>query len=161
MAEPEIHGSQSAPVLSVDVDGVASSDGSSRRIARDGLLPYGPVEMRVPSDPLSSRVVRLAASGVASLGGFTVDEIEDINMAVSEVLIALIEHGVGEVVDVQFAVGGQSFTIRGRTVNPVFDVDDPDLILCRTVLAGVCSEHGIEHVDDHAQIWAVVDHVAT
>lgn len=159
MAEPEIHGSQSAQVLSVEVDGVVSSERSSGRTSRDELLPYGPVEMRVPSDPLSSRVVRLAASGVASLGGFTVDEIEDINMAVSEVLIALIEHGVGEAVEVQFAVGGRSFTVRGRTVNRAFDVDNPDLILCRTVLAGVCSEHRIEHVDDHAQIWAVVEHV--
>ena len=63
--------------------------------------------------------------------------------------------------EVQFAVGGQSFTVRGRTINRIFDVDDPDLILCRTVLAEVCSEHRIEHVDDHAQIWAVVDHVGT
>ncbi len=165
MAEPEIHGSFDVDGdvdVDGDGDGVASSDGSSRPSAWGGmLLPYGPVEMRVPSDPLSSRVVRLAASGVASLGGFTVDELEDINMAVSEVLIALIEHGVGEAVEVQFAVGGQSFTVRGRTINRIFDVDDPDLILCRTVLAEVCSEHRIEHVDDHAQIWAVVDHVGT
>jgi hypothetical protein len=157
MAEPDIHGSQSAPVLSVEVDDVPSSDGSPP-IAPDGLLPYGPVEMRVPSDPLSSRVVRLAASGVASLGGFTVDEIEDINMAVSEVLIALIEHGIADAVVVEFAVKEHSFTVRGRTINRAFDVDDPDLILCRTVLAGVCSKYGIEHVDDHAQIWAVIDH---
>lgn len=158
MAEPEVSGCQSAAMLSVEVDEVPKPDGSPR-IAPYGLLPYGPVEMRVPSDPLSSRVLRLAASGVASLGGFTVDKIEDINMAVSEVLIALIEHGIGDVVDVEFAVDGRSFTVRGRTANQVFDVGDPDLILCRRVLSGVCSEYGIQHVGGHAQIWAVVDHV--
>ncbi len=122
-----------------------------------GLNPFGPVEMRVPCDPLASRVVRLAASGVASLGGFDVDQIDDINMAVSEVLIALIEHGDGGSIDVYLVVDDRSFTVRGRTANSAFDVDDIDLILCRTVLAGVSSHHGIEQVDDHAQIWAVVD----
>jgi anti-sigma regulatory factor (Ser/Thr protein kinase) len=130
------------------------------RDSTTGLTPFGPVEMRVPCDPLASRVIRLAASGVASLGGFDVNQIEDINMAVSEVLIALIEHGTGESIEVQFVVDDRSFTVRGRTVNNAFDADDTDLILCRTVLAGVSSEHGIEHVDDHAQIWAVIDHVA-
>jgi hypothetical protein len=28
------------------------------------------------------------------------------------------------------------------------------------VLAGVCAEHGIEVVDEHAHIWAVVAHAS-
>ncbi|MHB1091084.1 MAG: hypothetical protein ACYC0U_08520, partial [Ilumatobacteraceae bacterium] len=67
-----------------------------------GLI--GPVEIRVPPDPSLSRVLRLAASGMASLAGFTVDEIEDIKIAVSEVLIALIEHGDSQSVEMQFEV---------------------------------------------------------
>jgi hypothetical protein len=129
--------------------------------APNGPTAFGPVEMRVPSDPLASRVIRLAAGGVASLGGFDVAQIEDINMAVSEVLIALIEHGAGEPVEVQFDVSDTSFTVRGRTVNSTFDTADDDLQLCRTVLAGVAARHGIERVDDHAHIWAVIDHTAT
>ena len=59
----------------------------------------GPVRLSVPPEPSMSRVARLAASGLASLAGCTVDEIEDIKIAVSEVLIALIEHGDGARVD--------------------------------------------------------------
>ena len=118
----------------------------------------GPVVIRLPPDPALSRVLRLAASGIAAMAGFTVDETEDIKIAVSEVLLALIEHGGGEPIEVQFSVEDQLFTVRGQTPIDHFDVDHPDLVLCRTVLAGVCSRHGIELVDDRAEIWAAVTH---
>ncbi len=118
----------------------------------------GPVVIRLPPDPALSRVLRLAASGIAAMAGFTVDETEDIKIAVSEVLLALIEHGGGHPIEVQFSVEDQLFTVRGQTAIDDFDVDHPDLVLCRTVLAGVCAQHGIELVDDRAQIWAAVTH---
>lgn len=120
----------------------------------------GPVELRLPPDPTLSRVLRLAASGIAGMAGFTVDEIEDIKIAVSEVLLALIEHGGGKTIEIQFMVEDQSFSVRGQTAIEAFDADHPDLILCRTVLAGVCTQHGIELVDDRAQIWAAVAHAS-
>ena len=116
----------------------------------------GPVEIRVPPDPSLSRVLRLAASGMASLAGFDVDQIEDIKIAVSEVLIALIEHGAGESVDVQFTSDGRCFEIRGKTKVEHFDAEHPDLILCRTVLAEASNNHGIDLVDHHARIWATI-----
>ncbi len=94
------------------------------------------------------------------MGGFTIDEIDDIKIAVSEVLLALIEHGDGKQIEVQYAVDDGSFTVRGRTAIDDFDSEHPDLLLCRTVLAGVCTSHGIELVDDHAQIWAAVAHAS-
>ena len=118
----------------------------------------GPVVIRLPPDPTLSRVLRLAASGIATMAGFTVDENEDIKVAVSEVLLALIEHGGGAPIEVQFSVEDQLFTVRGQTAIDDFDVDHPDLVLCRTVLAGVCTQHGIELVDDRAHIWAAVTH---
>jgi Histidine kinase-like ATPase domain len=120
----------------------------------------GPVVIRLPPDPALSRVLRLAAAGIAAMAGFTVDEIDDIKIAVSEVLLALIEHGEGKQIEVQFAVEDSSFTVHGRTAIDDFDSEHPDLLLCRTVLAGVCSSHGIELVDDHAQIWAAVTHAS-
>jgi histidine kinase-like protein len=120
----------------------------------------GPVFIRLPPDPTLSRVLRLAASGIAGMAGFTVDEIEDIKIAVSEVLLALIEHGGGKSIEVQFTVEAQSFTVRGQTAIETFDAEHPDLILCRTVLAGVCTSHGIELVDNQAQIWAAVAHAS-
>ena len=123
-------------------------------------VSIGPVELRLPPDPTLSRVLRLAASGIAGMAGFTVDEIEDIKIAVSEVLLALIEHGGGKTIEIRFMVEDQSFSVRGQTAIEAFDADHPDLILCRTVLAGVCTQHGIELVDDRAQIWAAVAHAS-
>ena len=123
-------------------------------------VSIGPVDLRLPPDPTLSRVLRLAASGIAGMAGFTVDEIEDIKIAVSEVLLALIEHGGGKTIEIQFMVEDQSFSVRGQTAIETFDVNHPDLILCRTVLAGVCTQHGIELVDDRAQIWAAVAHAS-
>lgn len=123
-------------------------------VARTALS--GPVEIRVPADPTMSRVLRLAASGVASLCGFDVDEIEEIKIAVSEVLIALIEHGAGQPVLVTFVVENDSFAILGATEVHELDLDHPDLRLCRTVLTEVCSEHTIGLDDGHAHIAAVL-----
>lgn len=120
----------------------------------------GPVLIRLPPTPALSRVLRLAASGIATMAGFTVDETEDIKIAVSEVLLALIEHGGGEPIDVQFSVEDQVFMVRGQTAFDGFDVDHQDLVLCRTVLAGVCAQHGIDLVDEHAEIWAAVPHAS-
>ena len=114
------------------------------------------IDIRVPADPAMSRVLRLAASGVASLAGFTVDEIEEIKIAVSEVLIALIEHGAGHPVAVSFVVDDAAFTVLGATEVLEFDLDHPDLRLCRTVLTEVCTEHTIDVVDKQARICAVL-----
>jgi hypothetical protein len=116
-----------------------------------------------------SRVARLAASGLASLAGCTVDEIEDIKIAVSEVLIALIEHGDGQRVDLEFEVVDQdrpategavadaaAFVVRGTSPVRAFDLDHPDLMLCRTVLEGVCTAHDIRLDDGLARISASV-----
>ena len=121
-----------------------------------GIVPIGPVEVRVPPDPSLSQVLRLAASGMATLAGFTVDEIEKIKVAVSEVLIALIEHGGGAPIDVQPEVDGRLFNVRARTSAAAFDPEHPDLLLSRSVLADVSAEHGIAVVDDEAHIWAAV-----
>ncbi len=132
----------------------------------------GPVRLSVPAEPSMSRVARLAASGLASLAGCTVDEIEDIKIAVSEVLIALIEHGGGARVDLEFELvdegrlddGGlessPAFVLRGISPVDAFDLDHPDLVLCRTVLQGVCAAHDIQLLDGSARIVASVARLA-
>jgi len=118
-----------------------------------------PVLVRLPPDLTLSRVLRLTASGVAGMAGYSVDEIDDIKIAVSEVLLALIEHGAGRPIEVEFAAERDAFVVRAHTPIDSFDTDHPDLALCRTVLAGVCSSHGIELIDDEAHIWAAVAHL--
>lgn len=116
----------------------------------------GPVQLRLPADPAMSRVLRLAASGLASLAGLSVDEIEDLKIAVSEVLVVLIEHGGGEPVDVSIEVVGEGFQIDAATDVTDFDPDSTDLRLCRAVLNGVCASHHIHVEDGRAHIRAVM-----
>lgn len=116
-----------------------------------------PIDLRLPPDPAMSKVLRLAASGVASLCGFTVREIEEIKLAVSEVMIALVEHGSGDPVEVSFQVSMQEFVVQGRTsIGPEFDIDHPDLALCRVVLDGVCTEHSVAVAGTDVRITATL-----
>ena len=120
-------------------------------------LATGPVQLVVPAEAALSRVVRLAAGGLASLTGFDVERIDDIKIVVSEVMLALIEHGDGAPIELDLAARDDSFTVRGRTPVVAFDVDDPDLELSRTVLDQVCIEHGRQFVDGRAEVWAIVN----
>ena len=126
-----------------------SADTSARPV-------IGPISMSVPADPALSRVLRLSAAGLASLGQFTIEDIEDVKIAVSEVLIALIEHGVGGAIELSMACDAREFRISASTAVPEFDLDDGDLALCRTVLAGVCASYGVSTEAGRAEIVAVV-----
>jgi hypothetical protein len=119
-------------------------------------LAVAPIEIRVPAVAELSRVLRLAASGVASLAHRSVDDIEDIKIAVSEVFLALIEHGEGNPIDMTLSYANGTFLITGRTEVSSFDIDHPDLLLCRTVLSGVCADHTINVADGCAEIMATV-----
>jgi hypothetical protein len=120
---------------------------------------HGPIEIRVPADPHLSRVLRLAASGVASLREFTVDEIEDIKVAVSETLLSLIEHGDGAAVEVRLDALDDRFVIDASTLADHFDTAHPNLMMSATVLSGVCSSYDIEHEAGRARITAVIRHL--
>ena len=97
----------------------------------------GPVDMRIPADSQLSRVVRLAASALASTGGFDVDLLDDAKLAVSETVLALCELGSGAPIDLRFEVVDGVFRIDASTPTDRSDLEDPGLSLCRMVLAGV------------------------
>lgn len=117
-----------------------------------------PVLLTVPAEPAMSRVARLAASGLASLAGCTVDEIEDIKIAISEALIVLVEHGGGSPIDLVLSVTTSEFTITASTdlQDAPFDLTHPDLRLSATVLAGVCADHRIGVTVRTAEIRATI-----
>ena len=121
----------------------------------------GPVRVELPPVAAMSRVARLTATGVASMAGFTIEEIDDINVIVSEVMVALVEHGAHDVIAVTFEVVDGCFTVRGATDLANFDLDHPDLALCRIVLAAVSTDHGIEHNGARAEIWATLQQSLT
>ena len=102
----------------------------------------GPVRLELPPLSMMSRVARLTAAGVASMAGFSIEELDDINVMVSEVMVALVEHGAQSTIAVTFEVIDDCFTVRGATDLVDFDLDHPDLALCRTVLEAVSTRHG-------------------
>lgn len=114
----------------------------------------GPIRCLIPTQPGLSRVMRLAASGMASLAGFSVEFIDDIKIAVSEVLIALIEHGQGEEVDIEMGIVGRVFSITGSTRAATLDLAHPDLTLCTMVLSEVCVDHHVGMTGQRIEIRA-------
>jgi anti-sigma regulatory factor (Ser/Thr protein kinase) len=117
----------------------------------------GPIEIRMPADPGLVSAIRLAASGLAAAGQCTIAAIDDVKLAVSEVLLALIEHGTGSTLSIEMEVVDSAFAITASTDTRAFDPSHPDLALCKTVLAEVCSDHSIELVGRELQIVANVD----
>jgi hypothetical protein len=130
------------------------TDGASRASILTELSAIGPIRLEVPPLSSMSRLARLTGTGVASMAGFTIDEIDDINVIVSEVMVALVEHGAQSTITVSFEVVDECFTVRGSTDLVEFDLDHPDLVLCRTVLAAWSTNHGIEGTAARAEIWA-------
>jgi hypothetical protein len=119
-------------------------------------LHTGPLEMRMPADPRLVLAVRLTASGIAASARCTIAEIDDVKLAVSEVMLALIEHGSGRALSVSLELTDSTFAIRGETETRTFNRDHPDLALCETVLAEVCTDHTIDVVGSTLQICAVI-----
>lgn len=75
------------------------------------------VELSIPSLPEFVGVVRLAASGVASRLGFTVDEIEDIKLSVSEACTNAIQHAYGSTPCTKNDIIAVTLTISDRTLS--------------------------------------------
>jgi hypothetical protein len=105
------------------------------------------IEVCVPADPVYIRVVRLAASGVASLVGLDVEKIEDLKIAVDEMCSTLIEVGTGTPLRVRFAppIDGTSM-IRVDVeagVDPTAGRDEHRFTLSRTILGAVADHHDL------------------
>ena len=56
----------------------------------------GPIQLTAPAERASVRLARLLAAGVAADAGFSVDDTEDLRIAVSE-LVALLVDGLDDV----------------------------------------------------------------
>lgn len=114
----------------------------------------GPIRLELPPISTMSRVARLTATAIASMVGFSIDEIDDVNVVVSELMVALVEHGAHDTIVLIFDVTDGCFTVRAATEMADFNLNHPDLALCRTVLAAVSTSHGIEGDGERAEMWA-------
>lgn len=73
------------------------------------------LEITVPADPRLLRVLRLVASGVASLGPLGVDGVEEVRVAVDELGASLIGASGGGPVRVRFELDDDLLCVEGST----------------------------------------------
>lgn len=72
------------------------------------------VSVRIPASPVYLRVVRLVAAGLAARLQFTLDEIEDLKIAVDELAAYLTgSHGRDGELEIDFDVHGECIEIQG------------------------------------------------
>jgi serine/threonine-protein kinase RsbW len=72
------------------------------------------VEFHIPADPMYVRVVRLVSGDMAERAGFSVDELDDIRLAVDE-LCAILIVADGAPLELRMQVLGSELVISGKT----------------------------------------------
>ncbi len=73
------------------------------------------LRLELAPDPRLLRVLRLVASGVASLGTFDVAAVEEVRVAVDELGATLIGASAGGPIELTFEMVGDRLCVEGRT----------------------------------------------
>lgn len=88
------------------------------------------IKMEVTANPEYVSIIRLTVSGIANKIGFSLDDIEDIKVAVSEACTNAIKHSLDEKFLVQFSVLDNGLIIEVEDRGTGYDVEllkEPDL----------------------------------
>lgn len=90
---------------------LATNTHDDERRRMDAHYPF--VEFRIPADPAYVRIARLAAGDMGGRAGFSVDELDDVRLAVDEVCATLISAG-GTVLELRMQAHDRALVIEGR-----------------------------------------------
>ncbi|MGL5640888.1 MAG: anti-sigma B factor RsbW [Paraclostridium sp.] len=88
------------------------------------------IKMEVTANPEYVSIIRLTVSGIANKIGFSLDDIEDIKVAVSEACTNAIKHSLDDKFLVQFSILEKGLTIEVQDKGTGYDVEslqEPDL----------------------------------
>src|SRR3954447_4262949 len=77
----------------------------------DEKYPF--IEFRIPPDPAYVRIARLAAGDMGGRVGFSIDELDDVRLAVDEMCAVLIGTGAS-VIDVRMQARERTLIVEGR-----------------------------------------------
>lgn len=134
-------------VVSMDVDLPAPG-------LRDTGVGYGrdmpdastAVDLTLPADAQLMRIARLVASGLASLGGFDVDEIDDVRIGIDELCTGLMDVSDGDEVNLELSLAGDCLAVeaRMRGDGPLPPAGNP---LCEPILSAVADQHSWSTVE--------------
>jgi serine/threonine-protein kinase RsbW len=109
------------------------------------------VQLTLAATPPMLRVARLAAANVAHRIGFTLDEIEDLKIAVDELCFALVgKRGREGSVTLEYRIDEQELVING--IGRIDGGPTPALTeLSRQILDAVADEHRLDVADGTAR----------
>jgi serine/threonine-protein kinase RsbW len=120
------------------------------------------VRLTMPATPHLLRVARLTAAGLAGRLGFSVDEIEDVKIAVDELCFALVgSKGRSGSLTLTYRLGNHELTIDGEGVFASDGGESPaPSELSAQILAAVVDEHEITRDGDTMRFHLVKRRVA-
>lgn len=98
------------------------------------------VDLEIDPDPRLVRLVRLVASGVASVTGLDLEGTEDCRIAVDELCAALIEVSGDGPLELQFRSDETGLHGSGRTRRGDAEPDEERLAVSRRIVTAVCDE---------------------
>jgi hypothetical protein len=98
------------------------------------------LELVLPPDPQMLRIVRLVASGLASIADLDLDGVEEVRVAADELVSTLIEASSGDVVHVRLTVTADRLRIEASTALSNGSPLQVDPMVDR-VLEAVTTEH--------------------
>lgn len=87
-------------------------------------MEYEMISMNMSSNPNFVSVVRLTTSGIASKMGFTLDDIEDLKVSISEACTNAIKHSKEMNFEVNFYMYNDRLTVEVKDKGIGYDVDD-------------------------------------
>jgi serine/threonine-protein kinase RsbW len=90
----------------------------------DANAPF--IELRIPADPAYVRIARLAAGDMGGRVGFSMDELDDVRLAIDEVCATLIGAG-GPLLELRLQAHDRSLIIEGRMADAVSITTPSDL----------------------------------
>ncbi len=76
-------------------------------------MATGEVRLEVPASPEFLRITRIMVAGVASRLGFTLDEVEDLRIAIDELCFALVGKGRLGTVELRYEMLADGLAVEG------------------------------------------------
>ena len=110
------------------------------RPAGDTRAVLGPVVLTFPADSRMARVARLAATALGSVAGFSVDDNDDLRIAVDELIVMSIEGGAGGDVTMRFSVSDQQVRVETETPAGADLAASPERFVLSEQILGVVTD---------------------
>jgi anti-sigma regulatory factor (Ser/Thr protein kinase) len=107
------------------------------------------VAIKIPASPQYLHVVRLVAAGLAARLGFTLDDIEDLKIAVDELTTYLTgSQGRRATMELRFSVGDDHIEISGTGISGPGERVRTELTeMSRVILETVVDSASLQHLD--------------